>query len=442
MSVLSYRKCSLLCLSLLIVENAFSKAPLKSSSVGIGLARQVAASAKQSMRVKIFPHDRDYKPHGRDLVRDKVALESSQTCEVFEARAGFVAPQSSVFLYAASKIDLSASELHAPVWIFCPESVLVKRGASEPQFRYPGSMYAHAVLSSKGSWELELINVVDLEEYVKGVVPSEVYAGWKMETLKTQAIAARTYAVYHKRRARNQKKNLQLWDVDDTIKFQAYTGLSLRTQRTNTAVDATSGVIITHRGRVIQAYYHADSGGQTEAASQVWKHEIPYTVAQKEWFSDDKEHEPSRWTRRIRVSRLVKRLKRLGYAKGSNKLVKLVVPVAARTNSGRVRYVLTVYADKSHNIVPIDEFKKAMGGLPSTLFHFQDGGDTSLGFVKLMGKGRGHGVGLSQNGAEFLASKYDWPFDAIIRYYYSNTNLCRLYKKKAPSASSDLPVCS
>ena len=96
-------------------------------------------------------------------------------------------------------INLTASELkNSPQWIQCSGETRVIRDKNRPDFVYSGSFYAR--VDDKG--HVNLINIVDLEKYLRGVVPSEVYSGWPMETLKTQAVAARTYAVYHLARSK------------------------------------------------------------------------------------------------------------------------------------------------------------------------------------------------------------------------------------------------
>ena len=175
---------------------------------------------------------------------------------------------------------------------------------------------------------------------MEGVVPSEVYSYWPMETLKTQAVAARTYAVYHL--ARSRQMGRRFWDVDDSIAYQAYTGLSLSNKRTSASVIATRGQIMTYSGKVIQAYYHANSGGITEQAKNVWMLDVPYVnIVETKGESERKE-----WSVRLSFKRLERKLRYFIDKKTKNRymdknesIIDISVPNNGRTNSDRVLFV-------------------------------------------------------------------------------------------------------
>ena len=119
--------------------------------------------------------------------------------------------------------------------------------------------------------KLTVINNVDLENYIKGVVPSEMPSSWELEALKAQAIAARSYALA------NLGKRASLgFDLKDTPEDQAYGGASAETVKTNSAVDETSGLVLTYNYKVVPAYYSASAGGQTINASKVWGNDLPF----------------------------------------------------------------------------------------------------------------------------------------------------------------------
>lgn len=121
---------------------------------------------------------------------------------------------------------------------------------------------------------LILINDVDLESYIQGVVPSEMPARWNTEALKAQAIAARSYAV-----ANMGKRAKYGFDVKDTTEDQVYKGASAETIKTNEIVKNTRGQVLVYGNKVIPAYYHASSGGQTLNSSQVWGKDLPFIKA-------------------------------------------------------------------------------------------------------------------------------------------------------------------
>ncbi len=125
------------------------------------------------------------------------------------------------------------------------------------------------VLNNKSG--LTLINNVDMESYIKGVVPSEMPSSWGIEAHRAQAIAARSYAV-----ANIGKRSKYGYDLRDTPHDQAYGGATAETARTNQAVMSTRGMVLMHNNKVIPAYYHASAGGHTLSAKRVWGNELPY----------------------------------------------------------------------------------------------------------------------------------------------------------------------
>ena len=136
-------------------------------------------------------------------------------------------------------------------------------------------------VSTKGKWyhgklmvknvngKLIVINDVDLENYLKGVVPSEMPASWEYEALKAQAIAARSFAL-----ANLGKQAKNGYDLKDNTEDQAYGGASAETNKTNKAVDETHGLVLTYDMKIISAYYSASAGGMTSAS--VWGGYAPY----------------------------------------------------------------------------------------------------------------------------------------------------------------------
>lgn len=118
---------------------------------------------------------------------------------------------------------------------------------------------------------LTVVNSLPLEEYLLGVVPSEMPSKWNIEAHKAQAIAARSYAL-----ANLNKRASHGYDLKDTPQDQAYGGASSETPRTTRAVLSTRGEVLTYDSKIIPAYYHASAGGRTHSAGEVWNHDLPY----------------------------------------------------------------------------------------------------------------------------------------------------------------------
>lgn len=118
---------------------------------------------------------------------------------------------------------------------------------------------------------LTVINDVPLEEYIQGVVPSEMPSSWEHEAHKAQAIAARSYAL-----ANLGKRAKYGYDLKDTPEDQAYGGASAETVQTNEAVSETERIVLVYGGRIIPAYYSASAGGQTLSSGQVWTKDLAF----------------------------------------------------------------------------------------------------------------------------------------------------------------------
>jgi len=125
---------------------------------------------------------------------------------------------------------------------------------------------------------LTVINNLDIESYLLGVVPAEMPSSWNYEALKAQAIAARSYAV-----ANLGKRARMGFDLNDTPADQAYLGASHETAKTDKAVIDTKGQVLVCGNKVIPAYYHSSSGGHTVNSGAVWFKDLPFVRAVKSY---------------------------------------------------------------------------------------------------------------------------------------------------------------
>lgn len=132
--------------------------------------------------------------------------------------------------------------------------------------------YRGNLIIKEGDDGFTVINDVSLEEYLLGVVPSEMPSSWNIEALKAQAVVARSYALA------NLGKRLRFgYDLKDTPEDQAYGGASGEKNRTTQAVLATKGKVLVYDGKVINACYCASAGGRTRLSSEVWNTTpVPY----------------------------------------------------------------------------------------------------------------------------------------------------------------------
>ena len=246
---------------------------------------------------------------------------------------------------------------------------------------------------------LLLINRVGLEDYLQGVLPGEVPASFPFEVLRAQAILARTYTL-------SRLGSSPYYDLCDSARCQVYLGLDAETARHTQAVRATAGRILAFHGEPISAVYHADSGGTTAAAEEVWGGRVPYLQARDDPWSLSK-----RWRVQVSARQVQRVLQDLGYAPGAVQSMK----VLAKGASGRI-VRLEVVGSGTRIVLEtpkVGRFLRALG-LPSTL--------ASLSGWTFDGRGSGHGVGMSQWGARGFAQR-GWNYREILAYYYPQTVL-------------------
>ena len=123
--------------------------------------------------------------------------------------------------------------------------------------------------------DILVINVLGIERYLGSVVGSEMPAKWPLEALKAQAIASRTYAL--------KQKGNPLYDIDSTNKNQVYIGLEARTYKTAKAVNSTRSLVLTYKNKLINSLFHSSSAGMTENSEDVWKNKFPYLSSVKDF---------------------------------------------------------------------------------------------------------------------------------------------------------------
>lgn len=273
----------------------------------------------------------------------------------------------------------------------------------ETRFMVGPKAYRGELEVRPGAGALTVVNELPMEEYLYGVVPGEVIPSWHAESLKAQAVAARTYAVSHL----GQFASLG-YDLKATVVSQVYGGVNLERASTNRAVDDTRGLIITYQGKPIEAFYSDSSGGYTEAAGEVWSKAIPYLQPVPDFDQGSPRYN---WTFSAAGGAVPQAMAKLGVTIGD---LREIVPLE-RSFSGRVKRARLV-GTAGEAEVPGEKLRFAFG-LRSTFFNVARQPDGSFQFA---GRGWGHGVGMTQWGAKAMADM-GYTFDQILGHYYSQT---------------------
>lgn len=327
---------------------------------------------------------------------------------------------------------------------------------------YNGKEYRGALVVFRlDDSDLTVINVLDLEEYLYGVVPKEIATGHPIEALKTQAVAARTYTC-------TQLGKYEKWNFDLTYTTadQAYGGVAAEKEDTTKAVDKTRGEIVTYDGKPISTYYFSTSAGYTENSENVWTAKLPYLVAVEDKYQPEG-LSTSSWSVTFSADQiesiLANKAKKIGELLGINILKKspsnavlelefkgskdsyVVTKESARLVYGTSEVRSQFYdieTDASVSIVDVEgnkviksfsevrvaeknTSKQISADLDNIVVLGKDGKkeySTVPTQYTLNGKGWGHGVGMSQNGAIGMA-KEGFDYDEILKWYYTDTEI-------------------
>ena len=258
---------------------------------------------------------------------------------------------------------------------------------------------------------LTAVNIVPVDDYLLSVVPEEMPTDWPAEALKAQSVAARSFAL--KSRGRHAAEG---YDLCTTTHCQLYKGIASEKTASTAAVRATRGEVLTYGGQPIEALFHTDSGGLTESSEDVWGSHVPYLRAVR-----DTQTATMPWTKTVSTAALEKKLAAKGHAIGRLRAIELS-PLAVgraakdRTASGRVK-AMTAVGTKGRATLTGTAWRSLLG-LKSTLFSAKLTKDS----VTFTGFGAGHGLGISQWGAERLAEAGKSYAD-ILHHYYTGVTL-------------------
>jgi stage II sporulation protein D len=308
---------------------------------------------------------------------------------------------------------------------------------------------------------INIYNELPFEQYLYGVVPSEMPSSWNMEALKAQAVAARNYAILS-----SGKHTADGFDICNGQHCQVYGGYSNEKASTNQAVEETKGKLVLYNGQPITSYFHSSSGGRTESSENVWSAALPYLTAVDDKYSVGSPYD--NWTKTYSTSDLKEKLAAGGMDVGD--IVDLV-PLEYSVN-GRVT-VLEIKGTKKTEKLVKEKIRSVLGssdiksiwykvttdadiymkdttennpavGRAGTVYVLSASGvqkmpasskklyiknqdtviDSSLvpSSYIFNGKGWGHGVGMSQYGAKGMAEA-GFDYIQILEYYYTGAKV-------------------
>ncbi len=337
---------------------------------------------------------------------------------------------------------------------------------------------------------LYLVNILDIEDYIKSVLPYEISASWPEETLKAFSIVVRSYTLAMQ--YKNHRK--QDFDMCDETHCQAYRGRLRSTDKTDAAVVATNNIVLAYDSKICEAFYHAISGGVTESAELVWggkgydylvSQAIPdekyenytngiwkFEVSEKELFDYLASNSTvSKYVKHPITSVRISKYTDAGYAY-ELEIVDESGTVSTFTKCDNVRTILSKYCKSARLTigkstgVKVNDGESVVIDPLNVIATDKDGnpvrytapvGDGGKGKTVISGKGEiselksdnnnyvisgtgwGHGVGLSQYGARDMANNgYKW--QEIALYFFPKSYLAHLSDLSTPIEDINAPV--
>lgn len=357
-----------------------------------------------------------------------------------------------------------AANISGPISIYTNNGYIklidIRRKGIIPTYR--GKI--EVVKSPTSADKLSVVNILPMDEYLKGVVPNELPPSFGLEALKAQAIAARNYAI------RPREKTYTQFDICDSIMCQVYFGAGTESPISNQAVEETAGLVALYNGDVITALYSSASGGFSEnyesafsdprtnqfpatplpylkgkhdlnkiedlssedAAREFYKSSPPsfdiksgYYRWNKTWTKTELEEVLSQNLSKFSANKATARFINPEYKIGSIIGSLNDIKVLQRGKSGKV---MTLQIEASNGTWQVQKellirqlFTKAGRMLPSAniIFEYIKNPADEITAIKIFGGGFGHGVGMSQYGASYMA-KQGYKFDKILQHYYNN----------------------
>ena len=341
-----------------------------------------------------------YKNGNSALYCDSVLLKQDSS----DFNLKIVAQNDSIFAYKGDSIFVCGKSFQIKAIEYCVNVL------NHPKFKQE-KVYSGSLIFNNVNGFLFIVNDIEIEDYLPGVLEAEVGLKRPPEYYKVQAIICRTYTLSHLRR--HEMEDINLCDREHC---QVYKGVSNKNQELNKAVSKTADVVMVDNDfLLITAAFHANCGGQTVNSEDVWNNRLSYLRSIKDTFC--LREKSAVWSKQISLEKWKECMLKLcpNYDYGSDSLI-----------SGKDNNFLQFTRKKDYSTgtctIPLKEIRTALG-LRSTFFNafYKDG------IITLSGRGFGHGAGLCQDGAIRMA-KLGYSYKTILHYYYQNTSIINLDK--------------
>jgi SpoIID/LytB domain protein len=387
---------------------------------------------------------------GRNIWVSIARLDSQPQAEALKAKLekqqtwGWIVPET--IAHGQGQLSISGAEkAQAPLTLRSAKPITIKNldyGFWKPQ--RADRTYSGTIEIEVGpDGLLEIYETLPLEDYLAGVLPAEMPASWPVEALKAQAVSARSEILA----SLGGKHMLEGFDFCGTEHCRAYLGAGGREASTDKAVAETKGAALASAGRILPTVFCANCGGWTEDNECVWSGPLNPALraiadypekkapqspgvsesAASKWITSNPQaycsssKDSFRWTRKFSASEL-RKIVNQKYPVGDIRSIEL----GDRGKGGRLKWVKVVGSQKTEIIRKELNIRLAFGSLKSAMFIVRsEGGKSAPASFTFLGGGRGHGVGLCQDGARGMAQA-GVGYQSIIRHYFTNADLARM----------------
>jgi len=330
--------------------------------------------------------------------------------------------------------EYNLMKLEGPIYIYAQEDITINGVNFGKNFYLLKDLY--------GTWTL--VQKIEFDDYLAGVLPYEIGPNSPLDALKAQAVIARTWGIFN-----SDRFNMDKYHLCITTQCQVYKPPKFKNKNVKNAIEATSNLILTYRNQPINAFYHGSNGGVSASAGESWLIQdysyfnsiidgskslnkifiLPITNESdlNNFLDFDKEqfygsnHSLFRWNKKISSLEIKEKLIK-------NKLINinddvLDINSIERGSSGRV-IKLEIRTDKVNKSIVLvkDDIRRVLNFIPSNLFTINKLSDDLWLF---RGGGFGHGVGLSQSGAIEMA-KLGFSYEQILNHYYRDAKLKKI----------------
>ena len=269
--------------------------------------------------------------------------------------------------------------------------------------------------------EKNQLQEMDLEEYILGVLAAEMPSAFHIEALKAQALAARTYTLMKARAFGGAGCDKQpgadvCTDFTHCQAFEDPATIQYNYEKYKQAVLDTKGEVIVYNDALIQAVFHSTSGGKTENSEEIWSSKVPYLRSVDSQYEDSS---PKLVTKvNVKVNDFIAAMKKLDSGiKLTSKNIKNQVKILDRSEGGRITKI-----EVGGKVLSGSAMRSALG-LNSSNFDISYQGDA----IQFIVHGNGHGVGLSQYGADGMAQK-GAKYSEIVKHYYQGVEIINIEK--------------